>query len=288
MKLTITYDQDIPINAFRWTPNKTIEPLHYHASLEIGYCVSGKGKFYFGDKQYTVAAGDIFIVNNLELHVAQSDVDDPSTYIFINFDPNLIMMEEVTLLLPFAYRPDRFDNRISAGSPLAAELAALIDRIYRELADKREGYRSMAKSALLEINVLLLRNYSVKVSHKEWKRMTESYRKLLPALSLIEKRFREEIALKDVANLLNVSSSRASRLIHEELGRSFKDYVLNLRMNEAKRLLLSTNRSMAEICFDSGFQSMATFYRLFKTITGMSPLEYRSNHSVRAIIENES
>lgn len=51
MKLNITYDHDIAINAFRWTPSNAEQPLHYHTSLEIGYCISGKGELYFGAKK---------------------------------------------------------------------------------------------------------------------------------------------------------------------------------------------------------------------------------------------
>lgn len=287
MKLTITYDHDVPINAFRWTPKRNVEPLHRHSSLEIGCCVSGKGTFYFGDKTYAVAPGDIFIVNNLELHIAQSDANDPSEYIFLNFAPELLLEEEDTLLLPFAYRSDRFDNRIPASSPLARPLGERIAAIWRELADKQEGYRSMAKSALLELCVMLLRHYSSGVSRTEWQLLTESFRKLRPALALMEERFREPLELKDVAAALGVSPSRASRLFQEELGRSFKDHLLQLRLREAKRLLAGTSLGIADVCFESGFQSVASFYRQFRHAVGSAPLEYRESSTVRAIIENE-
>lgn len=286
MRLNITYENNIPINAFRWTPNKSLEPLHYHSSLEIGLCISGRGDFYFGEKQYRVAAGDIFIVNNRELHIAKSDENDPSTYIFINFDPRLLLDEEESLLLPFAYRSDHFDNRITAESPLAAPLGALIGKIWRELDAKQDGYNSMAKSALLELCVLLLRHYATGMSKSEWKRMSDTFRRMRPALAMIEERFREQLELTDVAEALHISPSRASRLFQQELGRSFKDHLLHMRINEAKRLLISTSLSAADVCFGSGFQSIPSFYRLFKSIVGLSPLDYRNKYSVYAIIEN--
>ncbi|WP_127583680.1 AraC family transcriptional regulator [Paenibacillus koleovorans] len=287
MKLPITYANDIPIHAFRWTPHRELEPLHCHTSLEIGCCVSGRGFFYFGDKRYPVRPGDVFLVNNEELHIAQSDRLDPSAYIFLNFNPHWLLGEEEALLLPFAYRSDRFENRIPAESPLAAQLAVFIRRLYEELQDKREGYRSMAKSLLLELCVTLLRHYTSGVTDTEWRRRTASIRKLRPALSLLEEKFREPIELKEVAETLGVTPSRASHLLQEELGRGFRDILLQLRLNEAKRLLISTERSVADVCFESGFQSVASFYRLFKTDTGQSPLEYRSaKFSLHAIVEN--
>ncbi|MFC3773403.1 helix-turn-helix domain-containing protein [Paenibacillus sp. GCM10012303] len=286
MRLNITYENHIPINAFRWTPSQKLEPFHYHSSLEIGLCVSGSGIFYFGEKRYRVAVGDIFIVNNRELHIAQSDESNPSTFIFINFDPRLLFDEEESLLLPFAYSSDHFDNRITSASPLSAPLGALIEKMWHELDAKQDGYLSMAKSALLELCVLLLRHYSTRMSKLEWKRMNDTFRRLRPALAILEDRFREPLELTDIANALLISPSRASHLFQEELGRSFKDYLLQLRINEAKRLLISSNLSAADVCFESGFQSIPSFYRLFKSAVGISPLDYRNKFSVRAIIEN--
>lgn len=286
MKLTITYEHSIPINAFRWTPSVTAKPLHYHSSLEIGLCVSGRGIFYFGEKNYEVVPGDIFIVNNLELHIARSNENDPSTYIFINFDPMLLLDEEEALLLPFAYRSDHFDNRIPAASPLAAPIGALIEKISRELTDRQEGYRSMAKSALLDLCVLFLRHYAAGLSMNEWNRLTDSFRRIRPALVLIDQRFRGPIELGDVAKVLRISPSRASHLFQQELGRSFKEHLLQLRINEAKRLLISTNHSAVDVCFESGFQSVPSFYRLFGRSVGLAPLDYRKQYSVHAIFEN--
>lgn len=287
MRLKITYDHDIPINAFEWTPSPNREPLHYHSSLEIGVCLSGSGLFYFGEKCYPVQPGDVFVVNNLELHIARSDPRDPSRYIFLNFDPQLLLHEDQNLLLPFVYRPDHFHNRIPADSPLARPLAERIQTVRRELHERRDGYRSMAKSAIFEICVILLRHYSDNISRTQWKKVTEAFRKLRPALVHMEQNFREPLELKDIAALLGMSVSRTSRLFQEELGCRFRDHLLKLRLNEAKRLLLSTDASITDVCFASGFQSVASFYRIFKRAAGMPPLDYRRLFSVSAIIEKE-
>ncbi len=286
MKLNISYEHAIAINAFRWTPRSTSEPLHYHSSLEIGLCISGTGVFHFGEKRYDVHVGDIFVVNNLELHIAQSDEHDPSTYIFLNFDPGLLLAEQEDLLVPFAYRSDRFDNLIPAGSTLAKAAGVLIQKIWEELDNRADGYQSMAKSALLELCVLLLRHYSQSMSRHEWQRVTRSFNRMRPAIDLMQNRFREPLELADVAATLQVSVSQASRLFQQELGRSFKDHLLLLRINEAKRQLISSTHNVTEVGLESGFQSVPSFYRLFKQEVGLSPLEYRDKFALGAIIEN--
>lgn len=286
MRLEITYDHPVPLNAFAWTPRSQLQKPHAHASLEIGLCVSGAGWFYFGDKRYAVSPGDVFVVNNRELHIAQSDERDPSAYIFLNFDPNLLRDEDARLLLPFAYRPERFDNRIASGSGTAMRLAPLVRAVHEELSAGRPGYETLAKSLLLQIAVELLRHFSGLVAEPEWQAAVHAFARARDALAEVDRRFAEPLSLDDVAALLGVSPSRASRLFKEATGRSFKDYLLQLRLNEARRLLTSTTLGIADVCFESGFQSMATFYRAFRDASGSSPAEFRERHDASAIFEN--
>ena len=93
------------------------QPPRVHASLEIGLCLTGKGYFFFGNKQYAANPGDLFLVNNEERHIAQSAPDAPSRYLFINFDPALLLEEEPALLLPFSYRSTHFAIILWAARP---------------------------------------------------------------------------------------------------------------------------------------------------------------------------
>ncbi|MFC5403205.1 AraC family transcriptional regulator [Cohnella soli] len=277
MKLHITYDHPIPINAFEWTPSTDRQSPHIHSSLEIGLCLSGRGCFYFGSKSYTVCPGDIFIVNNEEGHIAQSDPDDPSRYLFINFDPALLLAEEPGLLLPFSYRSSHFRNHIAGGSPLAKELTPWMLAIAQELRDKSPGYLAMAKSALIQLCGRLLRHYNEMLSNDERKTMVQAVRQTQSLAALVERRFREPLSLAVLADELGVSASRISRAFLETTGYRFSDYVSLLRIQAAKRELAGTDKAIADIAFECGFQSLPTFYRAFKDIAGISPIVYRQS-----------
>ncbi|MBP3965545.1 helix-turn-helix transcriptional regulator [Paenibacillus lignilyticus] len=275
MKLTITYEHEIPINAFYWTPKAYRQPLHAHTSLEMGLCLSGTGTFYFGNKQYHVREGDFFLVNNEELHIAQSDPLHPSHYLFLNFDSDLLMREDPSLLLPFSYHSEHFSNLIAADTALAAAIAPWMITIERELRERKPGYIALAKSALIQLCGLLLRHYHSGLSASRQRMMVQSVNQTKALASLVEQRYRESISLRDIAQELGISVSRASRVFHETTGRRFADYVAMLRVQEAKRLLAGTDEQVAHIGFECGFQSLATFYRVFKESTGISPVHYR-------------
>ncbi|OPA73598.1 AraC family transcriptional regulator [Paenibacillus selenitireducens] len=280
MKLHITYDHPIPINAFEWTPATYRQSPHVHASLEIGLCLSGKGAFFFGNKRYAASPGDLFIVNNEERHIAQSDPDDPSRYLFINFDAAMLLAEEPGLLLPFSYRSTHFCNHIAGGSALAQELTPWILAIAEELQVKSAGYLAMAKSALIQLCGRLLRHYNGLLTEVERQTMVQSVRQIQSLAALVEQRYREPISLGELADELGLSVSRVSRAFLETTGYRFSDYVSLLRIQSAKQDLTGTDKAVAHIAFECGFQSLPTFYRVFKEIVGMSPIVYRQSIGV--------
>ena len=284
MELRIEYEHPIRVNAFLWEPKPYKQAPHVHNSLEIGCCVSGRGQFYFSDKVYEVRPGDIFLVGTHEPHIAVSDAANPSVYIFINFDPGLLLQEDGMLLLPFSYIPDRFDNRIPAEHPQAREMARLMESMLEECRERKQGYLSLVKGQLVELCVRLFRACADRIEPvAEARRFDEkAFRFMGQMIKFMEANFREPIGLNDLAEELGLSPAAASRYCKEIVGRTFSEYLLELRIREAKRLLSATNRSVTDIALDSGFQSQASFFRLFKSQVGCSPQAYRSRTSAGA------
>jgi len=275
MKVTNEIDKRIGLSVGRWSPRTYVETFHWHTELEIGYCYAGKGRFYFGDKAFDAEPGDVFVVNNLERHIAQSDERDPSRYYFVYFDSGLLLKEEKELLHPFLYHPAAFTNRIPGSHEAAAEIGQLVEKLWREQEAKETGYPSAMKGVLLQICALLCRYYGDGIRKRDGRRAYLLYEKMQPVLSLMKARFREDLQLEDIAALMRLSPSRAAHVFAETVGEGFKAHLLQLRVNEAKRLLAETELAVIEVCLRSGFQSTTPFYRAFRQIVGLTPQEYR-------------
>jgi two-component system response regulator YesN len=91
----------------------------------------------------------------------------------------------------------------------------------------------------------------------------------------IDQNYTDNITLNTLAEKFYVNSSYVSRLFKEELGENFIDYLTGKRMEEAMRLLLSTEMHVYEISEKIGYGNPKYFSQLFKKYTGMSPREYR-------------
>lgn len=101
---------------------------------------------------------------------------------------------------------------------------------------------------------------------------------ILKAIKYIKLHYREELTLHDVAESIHVSKSYFSNLFKKQLGQNFIDYLIDLRLHEAKRLLVHNECKVYEVAEKSGFNDVKYFSKLFKKITQMTPVEYREKH----------
>lgn len=90
----------------------------------------------------------------------------------------------------------------------------------------------------------------------------------------------EEVTLKDVASMLDISHHQLSQLLNERLNLNFNTFVNNYRVEFAKELLLQKREwTVLNIAYEAGFNSKSTFYDAFTKITGVTPLQFRKNHT---------
>ena len=112
--------------------------------------------------------------------------------------------------------------------------------------------------------------------------VTDHYRWIGPALDALMKDQelfkRSDLLITDVARMIGSNRTYVSMFLNKERGMSFSDYISGFRVEYAKHLLdTDSSMNLAEISEKSGFASEATFYRVFKRVTGQTPNAYRSS-----------
>lgn len=99
-----------------------------------------------------------------------------------------------------------------------------------------------------------------------------------------------DLSINYLADYFHMNPSTISLTIKNALGTGFHQYISLLRVNKAKELLLTSDKSINEICTECGFASQQTFYRTFKKITGVTTSEFRKanqNNTSADISEND-
>ena len=97
------------------------------------------------------------------------------------------------------------------------------------------------------------------------------------AIDIINKSYCDDISLENIADRLEVTPNYFSRLFKKETSINFKDYLINIRMENAKRLLQTSQAKVYEIANMVGYNDHRYFSEAFKKLTCMSPKEFRSN-----------
>lgn len=96
------------------------------------------------------------------------------------------------------------------------------------------------------------------------------------ALLLIQQHYSEDIGLEWLASHLWVNLSYLSRVFSQEVGQPFTSYLNHYRINQAQKLILTSNLKLCDIAEQTGFSSSIVFSRSFKKVTGKTPSEFRS------------
>lgn len=99
---------------------------------------------------------------------------------------------------------------------------------------------------------------------------------ILPILQYIYKNYRS-VQLAELAERFSYSETYICRMIHAHTGKTFSEHLLDLRINSAKMMLLTTDLTFAEIAWHCGYKGDAYFHRAFRKAVGMTPIEYRKN-----------
>ena len=96
------------------------------------------------------------------------------------------------------------------------------------------------------------------------------------AISFMQQHFREELKLQDVARHVFLNPAYFSSVFKQATGTNFKEYLTDIRIEEARQMLIKTNMSIVDVALGCGFTSQSYFSKVFKARTGFSPKAFRS------------
>jgi transcriptional regulator GlxA family with amidase domain len=87
--------------------------------------------------------------------------------------------------------------------------------------------------------------------------------------------FKGKIQLEEIASIANISPNSFCRYFKSRTRKTYSQFLIELRVGRACKLLIENNLSIKQLCFESGFNNFTSFHKYFKQITGKSPLSYQ-------------
>jgi transcriptional regulator GlxA family with amidase domain len=153
-------------------------------------------------------------------------------------------------------------------------LRGLLEHMLNEAQTRRPGYNAALKSGMTTVLVEILRDGETPASWREAFRAAPNQGRLALVFRFLENQYMEPVTVAQVARLCCMSRSHFHAVFKQEAGCTLIDYLNNLRIQAAQRMLAETDTPVLEVAGACGFQSLSHFYHLFKSRTGRTPVEH--------------
>ncbi len=192
----------------------------------------------------------------------------------------------VTRMLESLQLPDLDSGSATALEPAGSDLALLAQRLLCEerLLPSQNATQQLARTArsLELVSVALAAHGPLGASRPVGSGSSPHAGAFVHALETLESEGLEECTLGRLAARVGLSERQVARLFRRTLGTSFSAYVTQLRIERAKKLLATSTRSVTDIGFETGWQSLSHFNTVFRRRVGATPSAYRAGHRKEA------
>ena len=262
-------------------------PIHSHAEYELNYVenaagvrrIIGDSVEIIGNYDLTLVAGDK-LEHVWEQHQCKSKNIREITIQFSSdlFLGNLIHKNQFDSIRKML---DNAKKGISFPMDAIMKLYSMIDT----LASEKEGFYAVIKLMTLLYELSLYNDARV-LSSSSFVNIEDGSdsRRISKVHDYINTHYTETIRLENLANIAGMSSVSFSRFFKLRSGKTISDYIIDIRLGHASRLLVDTTNSIAEICYECGFNNLSNFNRIFKKKKDCSPKEFRDNYRKKKLI----
>ncbi len=247
---------------------------HYHSEIEIIYVKSGSILCWIEEEPIRIYENHICIVgSNVIHHLTFEHAPAEIVYLQIDIAKILSIMDpkytDVPLLL---------DNRLKKYELFAEEtvIFPLFQTILCELEMKKPYFETVAMGGFIQLTAYLQREMLV----ADYAGLFENpmFLKIYPIILYANEHYAEKMYLHTVCELLHIDKYYLCKIFKKSTGLTFFQYLGKVRLQNAEKLLLTTNKSITQIALECGFSTVQYFHSTFLKAKGSAPMLYRKNY----------
>ncbi|MDR2628142.1 MAG: AraC family transcriptional regulator [Dysgonamonadaceae bacterium] len=258
-------------------PNARFDyPPHYHSDYELNLVINSRGKRIVGNSVKDFGFLDLVLVGPNVPHAWKGEIEEGNHVVTIQFHDYLL---DFPILKKRLFEPIKnLLQRSSRGIEFSEETKSVMKRKILAMT-KTQGFDTALHFLSILYELAVSRNQQVLAdshfSPGELFNETKS-RRVAKVCEYVEQHYQEPLKLEQVAKLTGMSDSAFSHFFKKKTQRNFIDFLNDIRIGHASRMLFETSHSISEICYACGFNNISNFIRTFKKKNGqMTPNEYR-------------
>ncbi len=251
-------------------------PIHWHERIEIIYQLEGSSTIKINDTMYNLSTGDILIINSRDLHSFEKS--DNNKALLLQIEPSFFSKFKIDQSLQLS--PVKMFNKKKLITSIDREYKGIsyqLKRMMVEFDNRSQTYNYSVSSALLEIFLIFI---GIEEGNSSDLEPVKNLERLRSVIDFVSEHYMDKITLEDAARSANFSPYHFARFFKKSTGQTFFEYLESFRINYAINLLLSTDLSITDIAFNSGYNNLKTFNRQFHKLEGKSPSSYRKDSTI--------
>ena len=280
-EITPLSDKDCFYIAERYKTEFTY-PIHNHAEFELNFCEHAKGvRRIVGDNAEVIGDYDLVLITGKELEHVWEQHECRSQQIreiTIQFSSDLFFSSLVYKNQFSSIR--RMLDKAQKGIAFPMQAIMKIYPMLDTLASQKSDFYTVVKFLTILYELSLYTDEARTLSSSSFAKIdtNSDSRRVQKIYEYINNHYKEEIRLVQLADMVGMTPVSFSRFFKLRTGKNLSDYIIDIRLGYASRLLVDSTISVAEICYESGFNNLSNFNRIFKKKKQISPKEFRENY----------
>ena len=247
-----------------------------HDFYKLLLAVDGSGSITFGDHKVSFEKNDVIWIPPNKKHIIEDRKHHPMHLYALCIKSEIIKPHEKILNI-IKSNIEQYTTQ-SIGINIHQFIRLMI---YEQKNNKDESQlfiQGLILQLLAELNRIKSQSQSKNIQYNI-SNQDSAYFKVQQYINQLPNSFYQSQDIDSVVHKIGISRRRFTQLFREITKQSWLQYVRELQLEHAASLLSETNRSIQAICFESGFENISNFYRLFKKQFGLTPNEWRIKNS---------
>ncbi|GEP98482.1 AraC family transcriptional regulator [Chitinophaga cymbidii] len=255
-------------------------PYHFHPEYELTWIVKGSGKRYAGSNMADFSDGDLVLLGPHVPHCWKLQPDAKTARsIVIQFTPDFLgngFFDKAELA-----GIHQLFHRSGSGIQFIKRTRAAVQEQIKELTEEKNNFKKLIR--LLEIlqQLAVSKEYALLDQQRLIAELSPANQaRISPIFAYLVENFRKEISLNEAAAIASMTPNAFCKYFKRITRKTFMETVIEYRINYATQQLIQSDKTISDICFDSGFGDISHFYKTFKSRMQLSPLHYRQQFGV--------
>lgn len=250
-------------------------PYHFHPEYELTWIVKGSGKRYAGSNMADFSEGDLVLLGPNVPHCWKLQPEGKNARsVVIQFTSDFLGDDFFSKAELVKIR--QLFQRSNSGIQFIKRTPALVQAQLKELTEEKNNFKQLIR--LLEIlqQLAVSKEYVLLDQHPLITVLSPANQaRIHPIFAYLVENFRREISLNEAAAIASMTPNAFCKYFKRITRKTFMETVIEYRINYATQQLIQSDKTISDICFDSGFGDISHFYKMFKNKMQVSPLHYR-------------